>query len=75
MAILPGGGRVRRTWHNIVRYYTGPERSGVAIHPGGGCVLRKLTWADGPKTGLVRFKRKDRTKDEARLAKAREIEK
>ena len=40
-----------------------------------GCVLRKLTWADGPKTGLVRFKRKDRTKDEARLAKAREIEK
>ena len=51
----------------------GAKRSGHP--PRRGCVLRKLTWADGPKTGLVRFKRKDRTKDEARLAKAREIEK
>ncbi len=23
-------------WYNVVRHYTGPERSGVAISPGGG---------------------------------------
>lgn len=22
-------------WYNVVRHYTGPERSGVAIHPAG----------------------------------------
>ena len=24
-------------WYNVVRHYTGPERSGVAIHPQGPC--------------------------------------
>jgi len=30
----PEGGHVRRTWYNVARHYTGPERSGVAILPG-----------------------------------------
>ena len=33
-------------WYNVVRHYTGPERSGVAILPGGAspkeCVLNDL---------------------------------
>ena len=29
-------------WYNVIRHYTGPERSGVAIFPGGGHVQR--TW-------------------------------
>ena len=31
----PEGSHVRRTWYNVVRHYTGPERSGVAISPKG----------------------------------------
>ncbi len=36
MAISPGGAMSGgRTWYNVARHYTSPERSGVAIHPEG----------------------------------------